>query len=144
MATTNRTRQLSHHKKRGISYAFADLDLIAASALYQTTAEVYQLFSLPAGSLIVIMTMNLVVAVATATTATCDIGVAGANELHNDFDLKGSVAATTTLEGVYLPTGGVITFTPTYTGTAATAGRLQLLIGYVETDKTNGEMTVFV
>lgn len=144
MGTTNRTRQLSMHKKRDVTYVCADLNLVASAALFQTTAEIYQLAKLPAGAVIVSLTTVIATPVATASTATADIGIAGANELINDFDLKGSAAATTTVEGVYLPSGGVLTFTPTYTGSAATAGRLIVLVGFIETDKTNGDMLAFV
>lgn len=46
--------------------------------------------------------------------------------------------------GLFLSTGGVLTFLPTYTGDDQTEGKATLVVPYLELDRANGNFTRFV
>ena len=80
------------------------------------------------------------------TSMAFDLGLAGGAELISAGD--GLTAAGTdvpsTLVPLHLPTGGVLTFLPTYDGTAATAGKVFIYVEYLEYRQCTGELTNFV
>ena len=140
--TTNISRLEGRHKKRDVNVFFAEVafDEIA------TTAEVYQLGTIPPESVILSAVVLPLIVNNAGTSATFDLGFAGGDELMDGADLL--TAALTdipsTLVPLYMPTGGVLTFLPTYGGTAATTGNFLLYVEYLEVRQCTGELTNFV
>lgn len=147
MATQNVTREGLMNQKKQVRYATAILDYAAASDAVDvsTSADVYELFELPEGPLL-ITEANLFVETASdaATSATADVGFDGADTLIDGANLKS--AADTDLSGgtnavvpQLVTIGGTVTFLPTYSG-ATTVGRFHLRIGFIELEKKSGEL----
>jgi hypothetical protein len=145
MANVNLSREDKFCQKKSVSVFTAVLDF---TDNIPTSADVYQLFTLPPMSIVTVASALVLVASDAATTATADVGFAGGDTLIDGANLKS--AAGTSLSGgtnakvaQLSETGGVVTFVPTYTG-AVTAGKFLVRIEYVETEKVNGEYTNFV
>ena len=142
MGNTNISRLEGRHKKRDVNVFFAEVDYDEIA----TTAEVYQLGVIPPESVILSAVVLPLVVNNAGTSATFDLGFAGGDELMDGADLL--TAALTdipsTLVPLYMPTGGVLTFLPTYGGTAATTGKFLLYIEYLEVRQCTGELTNFV
>lgn len=141
MATVNLTRTKRRHQKQHISTFTTDLAL----AETPTSADVYQLFELPPASMVVRAQAVVMTANDAGTSAVGDLGFDGGDELLDGVDLT-SVAGTVLTDdvaGLIAETGGMVTWTPVYGGTAPTAGRVKIHIDYVEYEKTNGEVTNF-
>jgi hypothetical protein len=140
--TTNISRLEGRHKKRDINVFFAEVDFGEIA----TTAEVYQFCTIPPESLILGAVVLPLIVNNAGTSATFDLGFAGGDELMDGADLL--TAALTdipsTLVPLYMPTGGVLTFLPTYGGTAATTGKFLLYVEYIEVRQCTGELTNFV
>jgi hypothetical protein len=140
--TTNISRLEGRHKKRDINVFFAEVDYDEIA----TTAEVYQFCTIPPESLILGAVVLPLIVNNAGTSATFDLGFAGGDELMDGADLL--TAALTdipsTLVPLYMPTGGVLTFLPTYGGTAATTGKFLLYVEYIEVRQCTGELTNFV
>lgn len=142
MGNTNISRLEGRHKKRDVNVFFAEVDYDEIA----TTAEVYQLAQLPPECVILSATVLPIVLNDAGTSATFDLGFAGGAELIDDGNLltAAGTAIPSTLVPINLPTGGVLTFVPTYGGTAATAGKFFLYIEYLEYRQCTGELTNFV
>ena len=148
MATQNLTRKAGMHKKREERVFTAILDYSDTSELDITTsADVYELFKLPANSYVTVAELLMLTASDSATSAAADVGFAGGDTLIDGANLKS--AANTKLSGgtnAVVPqlktTASTVTFKPTFTG-ATTVGKWLLRISYVEIDMTNGELTEF-
>lgn len=145
MANVNLTRTEKLYQKKSVSVFTAVLDF---TDNVPTTGEDYQLFTLPAQSLVTAASLLVLTASDAATSAAADVGFDGGDTLIDGVNLKS--AAGTTLSGgtnakisQLSDTGGVVTFSPTYTG-AATAGKFLLCVEYVEIEKVTGEYTNFV
>lgn len=142
MGNTNISRLEGRHKKRDINVFFAEVDYDEIA----TTAEVYQLADFPPECLVIGASVLPVVVNNAGTSLAFDLGFAGGAELISAGD--GLTAAGTnipsTLVPVHLPTGGVLTFLPTYGGTAATTGKYFITVEYVEYRQCTGELTNFV
>lgn len=140
--TTNISRLEGRHKKRDVNVFFAELDYDEIA----TSAEVYQLAQLPPESVVLSAVYFPIVTNNAGTSMTFDLGFAGGAELIDGGD--GLTAAGTdvpsTLVPVHLPTGGALTFLPTYGGAAATAGKVFIYIEYLEYRQCTGELTNFV
>ena len=142
MGNTNISRLEGRHKKRDIKVFFAEVafDEIA------TTGEVYQLGTIPDESVIVGAVVLPLIVNNAGTSATFDLGFAGGDELMDGADLL--TAALTDIPSalvpLYMPTGGLLTFLPTYGGTAATTGKFLLYVEYIEVRQCTGELTNFV
>ncbi len=139
MATQNLTRLKKRENKKEISVFETVLDYTVDVA---TSADVYQLFTLPPNCLVLSTSIYVVTASDAATTATANVGVgASAAALASAVNLKS--AAGTSLAGTvpsFYETGGVVTFTPTYTG-ATTVGKFRVIVQYLETGKVKAELT---
>jgi hypothetical protein len=98
-----------------------------------TTATVYAALKMPVNAIVVGGDLVVTTAWNTATTATVDIGdVTTGNRYANDVDLKTAARTALTLTGFTITsTQPVINFTPTYVGTAATAGAARLTVNYI-------------
>ena len=142
MGNTNISRLEGRHKKRDVNVFFAEVDYDEIA----TTAEVYQFCDIPPESLILSAVVLPLIVNNAGTSATFDLGFAGGDELMDGADLL--TAALTdipsTLVPLYMPTGGVLTFLPTYGGTAATTGKFFLYVEYIEVRQCTGELTNFV
>lgn len=142
MAIQNLSRTHGKHKKRDISVALVEIDV---SGEYATSADTYQLVQFAHKTLILGVTALVLVPNDAVTSAVADIGIDGDNSLVSAGDLTDT--AGTDLASMsapfYLETGGVLTYIPTYTG-AMTEGKILLAVQYVETDRTNGQMTAFI
>jgi hypothetical protein len=140
--TTNISRLEGRHKKRDVNVFFAEVDFDEIA----TTAEVYQLGMIPPESVVLSAVVLPLIVNNAGTSATFDLGFAGGDELMDGADLL--TAALTdipsTLVPLYMPTGGILTFLPTYGGTAATTGKFLLYIEYLEVRQCTGELTNFV
>ena len=142
MANQNISRVEGRHKKKDVSVFVADVDYDEIA----TSADVYQLAEIPPESLILSAVLLPIVTNDAGTSATFDLGFAGGAELIDDGNLKtaAGTAVTSSLTPLHRPTGGVLTFVPTYGGTAATAGRFILWVEYLEYTQCTGELTNFV
>lgn len=145
MATQNLSRRDVIAQKKSISVTSAALTY--ADHL-STSADTYQLATIPPGSLITHASITVLTASDAATSAVADLGFAGDDTLIDGVDLKS--AAGTVLEGgtnavvpAFKETGGILTIKPTYTG-ATTAGEFLVTVEYIEVNKTSGEYTKFV
>lgn len=140
MATNDVSRTGGRHKKKDVSVFFAELNYDELA----TSADVYQLGVLPNESVITSAFIVTVTAADAATASTVDIGFAGGAEILNDSDLKASAGTVdaSSLVPLVRATGGIITATPTITGTN-TQGKAYLVIEYVEYEQCTGEMTDF-
>jgi len=149
MATQNLTRKLGFHKKRGVCVFTAVLDLADTSDFDLTTSgDDYELFTLPEEAYVTKAEMLVLTANNAGTSAVANVGFAGGDTLIDGGDLTS--AANTALSGgtnAVVPqlktTSGVVTYQPTYAGTAPTAGKVLLVIEYVEHEKATGEVTNF-
>lgn len=142
MATQNLSRNRRLNQKRNISVFTA---MIALSDV-ATSADVYQLFALPEGSLVTHASAVVVVANDAATSATADLGFEGdAAALLDDADLKAAAGTVhdDATNGILRETGGNVIYTPTYTGTP-TVGTVLIRIEYIEYEKITGELTNFI
>jgi len=141
MAIQNLTRKNHRHQKQDVSVFTTDLDYAVEVG---DSADVFQLFTLPPESMVITASLIILTASDAATTATADLGFAGDATLIDDADLTS--AAGTNLDGGLTPlikeTGGIVTYTPTYTG-ATTEGKVKVLVEYIEYNKTTGEVTNF-
>jgi len=142
MGNTNISRLEGRHKKRDIKVFFAEVDFDEIA----TTGEVYQLGMIPDEAVVLSAVVLPLIVNNAGTSATFDLGFAGGDELMDGADLL--TAALTdipsTLVPLYMPTGGLLTFLPTYGGTAATTGKFLLYIEYLEVRQCTGELTNFV
>ena len=141
MATTNISRLEGRHKKRDVNVFFAEVDFDEVA----TTAEIYQLAKLPPETVVLSAVLLPIVLNNAGTSATFDLGFAGGAELINDGDLLTAAGTDvpSTLVPLHLPTGGTLTFVPTYGGTAATAGKAFIYCEYLEYRQCTGELTNF-
>lgn len=145
MATQDISRKDVFAQKKSTCASSMTLDYTADIG---TSADVYQLATLPPGCFITSASIVVITASDAATSATADLGLAGGDTLISGANLK-SVAGTVVSGGTnavvpqFLATGGILTIKPTYTG-AATVGKFQVVVEYVEVDKTTGEYTRFV
>lgn len=144
MATQNLTRVGERAQKKGVCVFTTELDYTDEIG---TSADVYELFTLPPQAMVTHASVFVVTPSDAATTATVDVGFAGGDTLIDGGNLK--AAANTVLSGgtnAVVPqiasTGGVVTFLPTYTG-ATTAGKFFVRIEYIEYEKNTGEYTRF-
>lgn len=150
MATINLTRKASLNKKKGVSVFTCTLDIADTSELDITTsADVYQLCKIPDESYIVRAEALVITANNAGTSAVFDLGFDGGDTLIDGGNLAS--AAGTKLDGgtnsvvpQFKTTPVNLTFTPTYTGTAPTAGKIHVVVEYIEFEKTNGEITNFI
>lgn len=143
MATQNLTRSNGFNKTRKPQIATALLDY---TDNIEESADVHELFVLPANTMITKAELYVLTASDAATSATADVGFAD-DTLIDGANLKS--AADSTLSGgtnsvvpIVKPTGGTVTFTPTYAG-ATSVGKFQLVIEYVELDRTDGDLLQF-
>lgn len=144
MATQNLTRDNGRHKKREVKVFTTVLDYTDEIG---TSADAYQLVTLPENCLVISAGILVLAASDAATTAVADLGFAGGDTLVDGGNLKSAVG--TNLSGgtnAAIPqlttTPAIITFLPTYTG-ATTVGKFQVTVEYIEIDMTNGEVTNF-
>lgn len=150
MATQNLTRELGRHKKRDVSVFTTFLDIVSApgATAVSTSGDDYELFVMPPESLVTHASMVVVTANNAGTSAVADLGFGGDDTLIDGADLTS--AAGTELDGgtnAEIPaikaTGGTVTFSPTYAGTAPTAGRVLVRVEYIEYEQCTGELTEF-
>lgn len=145
MATVDLSRDLTYAQKKSPCVSSFTLDYTDNIG---TSADVYQLAVLPAGTLVTSATIVVLTASDAVTSAVADVGLAGGDTFIDGVNLK-STAGTVLSGGTnavipqFLATGGILTIKPTYTG-AATVGKFQVTVEYVEVDKTSGEYTRFV
>lgn len=160
MATVNKSRFGGMHKKRASSF-FAARIKTRAGGDFGTSGDVYQLAQLPENILVLAYGATVLTPNNDTGTATADLKI-GATTLLDDVNLKSaagtSLAPTPSVTNdgagtdpvddlqtpISFPTGGIVTFTPTYANSDATAGEVLLWIEYLEYDKTDGELTSFV
>lgn len=142
MATVNLSRAKGRHKKFVSRFFTTVLDYTDEVG---TSADVHQLLQLPPESMVIAADMVVITASDAVTTATADLGFAGGDELIADGNLKSAAGTVITddVTGLVKETGGVVTFTPTYTG-ATTAGKWRVTIEYLEYTMVNGDVTNFV
>ena len=120
----------NNQKKTGST--FASGILTTAVAMDDT------LFTLPAGSLVT----NVVVYVETISgvaTHSVDVKV-GATVVGNEMITGVAGIGAGTVVPTYFPTGGSVTVV-TGAGSLDTAGRIKVIVEYVETELTSGEYT---
>ena len=148
MATQNLTRLGGMHKKRDISVFTTVLDIADATVLDITTsADIYELFTLPDNGYVTKAEIFILIANDAATSAVADLGFAGDDTLIDGANLKAVAdtvedAGTNAVVPQLAATGGIVTLLPTYVGTP-TVGKFLVNIEYTEIDKTDGELTVF-
>lgn len=149
MATQNLTREADRNQKKGIRNFSAILDYAdTINTPINTSADIYELFELPPESVILRADIYVLTASDAATSAVANLGFDGDDTLIDGADLTS--AADSTLNGgtnavvpILKPTGGTVTFLPTYTG-ATTEGRFLVMVDYLEYTKTEqGEITNF-
>ncbi len=146
MATQNLTRAFKREQKKSIRAFASELDFTDEIG---TSADVYELFNLPAESLITSATVYIITPNDAGTSAAVDVGFDGGDTLIDGGNLQ--AAADTVLTGgtnsvipIRKPTGGLVTFLPTYVGTASTEGKCLVYIEYIEYNKREeGELTNF-
>ena len=144
MPTQNLTRIGERAQKKSICVFTTELDYTDEIA---TSADIYELFTLPPNSFVSFASIFVITASDAATSAVADVGFDGGDTLIDGANLKS--AADTELTGgtnAVVPqiseTGGIVTFLPTYTG-AATVGKFFIRIEYIEYEKNTGEYTNF-
>lgn len=140
MATDlSRNKQFGLKKKKSVFYAELDYSDIL------TSAEVYQLARLPKEIIVTRAAIGIITAFNSATSASAVIGLNSGNGLKTASDLKS--VANTVLDsgaiGVRSAVGAILAITPTYVG-APTAGKIYVLVEYVEYTRTDGELTSYV
>jgi hypothetical protein len=114
-----------------------------------TTATAYTIGKLPANVVVTQCRAVVITAFANVTTAVLDVGVSGATDsLMDGADLESTAGTvlsggTNAVGAKILPTGGDIIITPAYTGSAANAGEILLMVEYVEYERDNGEQINF-
>lgn len=150
MATQNLTRKARLNKKRGVRNFIAVLDYADTSELDITTsADDYELFVAPNDCYVTKAEMLVITPFNSATSDAADVGIDGGDTLIDGANLQS--AANSLLSGgtnavvpQFLETGGTITFSPTYTGGSTSAGKVILVIEYVEIERCEeGEITQF-
>ena len=141
MALVNLTRTRGKHKVETIEAFHCVLDVLDEVG---TTGDDYQLAILPPKTLIKSVSVIVEVSNDSGGDPVADIGVDGDDSIVAAFDLSAAADTVSTDEvGVYLPLGGVLTYTPTYDGTP-TQGRIRLHVEYSELGKTSGAFTKFL
>jgi hypothetical protein len=149
MATINHTRANLHNQKKSVCVATAIVDITdaAGSSQIATSGDVYELFVMPVGE-VLITSASIFVETASnaATSAVADLGFAGGDTLIDGVNLKSAAntdlsAGTNAVVPQRVTTGGTVTLKPVYAGTAATVGRFHVRIEYIELDKKTGELT---
>lgn len=149
MATQNLTRSGRLNKKRAPRAFVAELDYSDTNVIDITTSDDdYELFVAMSDCYITKAEMLVVTAFDSAASAVADVGFDGGDTLIDGADLTSAAnsqldAGSNAVVPQFLPTGGTITFSPTYTG-ATTEGKVVLLVEYYEIDRCEeGELTNF-
>lgn len=145
MTTQNLTRANSRHEKKAVRVFSTVLDYTDEIA---TSADIYELFELPDNAMAISAGVYMLTAFDSATSAVVDLGFGGDDTLVDGGDLT-SAAGTNLTGGTNSvipqnkPTGGTVTFKPTYTG-ATTEGKCRVTVEYIEyTRHEQGEYTNF-
>ncbi len=143
MATVDLRRLLNRHQKNDISVFTTDLDFTVDIGV---TADISQLFELPLNSYIVRAEILIIIANDAGTSAVANLGFGGDDTLVDGADLQATAGAvedagTNAVVPVDKLTGGIVTFVPTYVGTASTVGKCKVIIEYIEYEKHTGEYT---
>jgi hypothetical protein len=142
MGNTNISRLEGRHKKRDVKIFFAEVNFDEIA----TSAEVYQFADMPDECIILSAVYFPIVTNDAGTSMAFDLGLNGGDELIDGGDgltAAGTDVPSTTVP-LHVPTGGVLTFLPTYGGTAAAAGKVFIYVEYVEYRQCTGELTNFV
>lgn len=114
-----------------------------------TTATAYSIGKLPDNVVVTRCFAVVITAFGAVTTAVLDVGVSGAaDSLLDGGDLESTAgtvlsAGTNAVTAKILATGGDIIVTPAYTGAAANAGEILLVIEYIEYNRTDGDQINF-
>ena len=122
--------------RQNVSAAVEDISLADV-----VSGTAFNLFSmLPNGVIPLALSVLIVTPFDSGTSDVLDIGLAGANEYLNDGDISaaaGTRIAATALPGLVDDTDGGIQLTGKWTavGTAATEGRILVLLTYIELDR---------
>jgi|SaaInl8_120m_RNA_FD_contig_21_2407617_length_2604_multi_16_in_0_out_0_2 hypothetical protein len=104
-----------------------------------TTAVSDTICKIPKGALVLGTRTNVITAFNAGTSITADIGIGGsATGIDDDLSIASTGVTAGTASGVYYASGTDVTVVTTITGAVPTAGRLQIIVDYIETDKVSG------
>ncbi len=138
MAIVNGTRKGTRNQKRQVSVGTARIEADDITA----NADVVELFSIPNDSVVLDVDVSIEEAFNPGTTLTVQIDYDGTQIMAPvDLTVVGlSNAATAQFDtGV----GGLATMTIALSGTKPTVGKADIMVQYIEYEKTSGELTSF-
>lgn len=140
MATIDLSYKNLNNQKRATNASTATLEILPNGTLI-TSGDSFITCGIPKGALITSITTLVDTAVNAGTTAVMNIGNASnATAYATGVNIKtatnGSPISATA--GQYLASGDTIVLTPSWTGTAPTAGIVRVVFEYIETNTLAG------
>lgn len=136
MAIQDLIRRNEAHKKKGVCVFAVQLDF----ADLDTSGDTYMLANLPAEVVVTEVRVNVIEGFGVGAVA--NFGFDGDDSLGTGVDLSGTAPVDPKAVSLLKRTGGVFTLSPTF-AQQPTAGKVVLIVEYVEYTKATGELTRF-
>ncbi len=136
MATLNKTREGTRNQKRGTSIGHANITI----ADYDATLDLAELFNIPENAHIVRAHLNVKTAFNAGTSITFTIRL-GTTIFVAAISVATTGVKTLTVTPLDSGVGGLCILLPTIVGALPTTGEAELMVEYIEYDKSTGEYT---
>lgn len=140
MATNDISQKYLNNQKRSTNASVATLEILPNGTLI-TSGDSFTTCGIPKGSLVTSIYTLVDDAVNAGTTAVMNIGNASsATAYATGVNIKTATAGSpiSATAGQYLESGDTIVLTPSWTGTAPTAGKVRVVFEYIETKNLAG------